>query len=69
MEQWSGEEQYQRREEEELSAVPETTVLLPCNDCYGHSEVPREEADFIWGKNVLMCLSAQYYSLSEIIGL
>lgn len=51
VERWTGEEQHWRGEEEELSALSQTTVLVPRYDCYGYSAISWEEADIVWGKN------------------
>lgn len=40
----------QRRKEEKLSALSQTTVLLPGYDSHGHPELSRKEAHFIRGR-------------------
>ncbi len=38
------------RKEEELSALSQTTLLLPSYDCHGHPELSGEEAHSVRGK-------------------
>lgn len=51
----------QRRKEEELSALSQTTVLLPSYDCHGHPELSGEEAHFIRGRSLSHARDAQLF--------
>lgn len=58
---------FQRRKEEELSALSQTTVLLPSYDCHGHPELSGEEAHFIRGRLLSHARDAQlFYFLFKI---
>lgn len=53
----------QRRKEEELSALSQTTVLLPCYDCHGNPELSGEEAHSIRGWSLSHARSATFFFL------
>lgn len=48
----------QRRQEKELSAVPQAPVLIPRYDRYGDPEFPRKEANPLSGKAIYILLES-----------